>query len=771
MSKLSVVGQYVPSIDALPKVTGQTQYLQDIKIPGMLYGKILRSPHAHARIREIDVTRARQLSGVRAVITAHEVPPVLYSVDPTFPDKEILCSKKVRFVGDEIAAVAADTPEIAEQAIKLIDVQYELIPGIFDPEDAMQNGSPLVHESKSNNIFAREEKDFGNVEKGFAESDYIFEDTFVASRQAHCCMETKGCMVQHDEGGQITVWLPTQAPHNVRGQLSRALGIERAKIRIISTPVGGAFGQKVVMDTNIPIALFLSKYARRPVKLMNTREEEFIAGRTGYGMKVHLRTGVTREGKLLAKQARIIMDNGAYSDQGLGILRFAGVVFSVLYDCPNISYHGFLVYTNQQPCTAFRGFGNPQISFAFESHFDRIAIELGIDPLEIRQRNSNKSGHTIATNAFINTCSIKECLEETARLSKWEEKRRLYDHQDKSARLQRGIGIAAMTHTGCSTRASGFLASGALIKISDDGIVSVITPLAELGQGGRTAIAQIVAEGSGVKMADVRVISADTDILPYSPGAFGSRQTFVDGHAALAAALEAKRELLSAAAKMLNCQSEELEIANGLVFFKNKREQPMATTQEVAQYFTQVLGKSISVSGNFADESAPEGGRTKEFSTYIPVYTFGCQAIEVEVDQESGEVRVLKAISVNDSGRTINPLGAEGQMEGALSQALGYALMEDFIIKNGTVKSDSFIDYKTMRAEDMPEMEVSFIEPNDLGPYGSKGIGESGVVCTPSAVASAVFQATGVLIKDLPITPEKILRAIQTKGKLGEKEL
>jgi len=762
VSELLVVGKYVPSIDALPKVVGKVKYLPDIKIPGMLYGRVLRSQHAHALIKKVDVEAARKLPGVRAVITAADIPKVLYSVDPSCPDKEILCSSQVKFEGDDVAAVAADTEEIAEQAIKLIRVSYAHRPAVFDPEGSCVETAPLVHEQKGSIILAHEEKDFGSVEKGFAEADFIFEDTFYAARQAHCCLETKGCMVDCADDGAITVWLPTQAPLNVRAQLSRALGIARDKIQIKNTPVGGAFGQKVVMDTNVPIALFLSKHAGRPVKIINSREEEFTASRTGYDMKVCLKTGVTKEGKLLAKQARVIMDNGAYSDQGLAVLRFAGVVFSMFYDCPNVSYHGSLVYTNNEPCTAFRGFGNPQISFASETHLNRIAAELGIDPVEIRLKNANKSGHTIATNAYINTCTIEECLWETARISEWQEKREMYESQDKKARFRRGIGITAMTHTGCSTRASGFLASGALIKISDDGILSVITPLAELGQGGRTAIAQITAEGSGIPLEDVRVINEDTDILPYSPGAFGSRQTFVDGHAALAAALEAKRQLLDGAARMLDCQTEELEIANGRVFKKAKYEETLASTRELAQYINQKFGRSISVSGTYADESAPEGGRTKDFSTYIPVYTFGCQAIEVEVDTETGKVQVLKATSVNDSGRTINPLGAEGQMEGALGQALGYSLTEDYVIENGSVKSDSFTDYKVLRAEDMPEMVIAFVEPHDLGPYGLKGIGESGVVCTSSAAAEAVFQATGVLIKDLPITPEKILSGLRS---------
>lgn len=761
MSKLAVVGKPIPSIESTAKATGQTKYLQDIVFPGMLYGKILRSPYSHAVIKNIDISRARQLPGVRAVITAKDVPHQKHSVDMSYADKEVLCSKKVRFIGDEIAAVAADTLEIAQCAIELIDVEYEILPAVYDPEEAAKEGAPLIHEEKGSNIIYTIKNEFGNMEKGFSESDFIFEDEYHSPRQAQCCMETKGCIAMYEKGGKITVWAPTQGPNNLRGQLALALGIDKNRVRIINTPIGGAFGQKVVMDTHVPITVILSKIAQRPVKVINTREEELIAGRTGYEMKVRLRTGVARDGKILAKQVQVVMENGAYFDQGLSVMRFAGVVSSVLYDCPNTSYKGYLVYTNTEPCTAFRGFGNQQISYPFESQLDKIAKELGLDPMEIRMRNANKAGNTAACKAYINTCTFKECIIETAKLSDWEKKRQAYEAQDNKEKIRRGIGMAAMLHTGCSTRNSGFVASDAFIKMSEDGSVSVITPLAELGQGGTTVIAQIAAEGLGVKVEDVRVINDDTNFLPFDLGAFGSRQTFVNGHAVLAAAREAKKEMLSAAAHMLNCKAEELDAANGTVFFKNNPDaSSMPTTREVAIHAVFNKGSLISGRGRFVDETAPQAGKTKAYSTYIPTYTFGCQTAEVEVDMETGKVKVLQVVSVNDSGCTINPQLAEGQMEGAIGQGLGYSLLEDYVVEQGEVKNPSFTDYKIMRPEDMPEMIIGFVESNDLGPFGLKGIGESGVVPTPGAVANAIYQATGLQIKSLPIKPEKIFNAM-----------
>ncbi|NLU43514.1 MAG: molybdopterin-dependent oxidoreductase, partial [Acholeplasmataceae bacterium] len=565
MSKMNVLGKNIPRIDGISKVTGQTKYLPDMKFPGMLFGKILRSTQAHALIKEIDCSRALKLPGVRAVITAKDVPQTKYSFVPELADKEILCSKKVRFIGDEVAAVAADTEDIAEQALKLIHVKYEPLPPIFDPEEAIKNNSILVNEEKGSNIAVEVSKSFGDVEKGFADSDFVFEDRFTTTRQAHCCMETRGCIAQYEADGKVTVWAPTQLQHRWRKQLADALGIDRGKIRIINTPIGGAFGSKVVLDTKIPITVMLSKATKRPVKMTNSREEEFTTSRTRYPFIIYLKTGVTREGRIIAKQARVIADNGAYCDEGSAVLSFAGVFFSVLYDAQHTSFHGSCIYTNKQPCTAFRGFGNPQLHYAFATHLDRIANKLGLDPMEIRMRNQNKKGHALATNAQINVCTFKECIEEAAKLSDWDMKRKIYNNLNKESKIKRGIGMAAMLHTGFTTRFFGFNATDTFIKLSEDGIVSVITPVIELGQGGSTAVAQIVAEGLGAKPEHIRVINTDTDIIPYDLGVYGSRHTFICGHAALDAALKAKEELLTSAASMLGCKVEEIDIANGNV--------------------------------------------------------------------------------------------------------------------------------------------------------------------------------------------------------------
>ncbi len=766
MSRTSMIGKNMPRIDAVQKATGQTKYLPDMNFPGMLYGKILRSTEKHAVIRKIDVTRARELPGVRAVITGKDIPELLYSFDQTVADKEILCKDKVRFLGDEVAAVAADTEEIAEKALKLIEVEYEPLLTVFDPEEALQDDAVLVHEEKNSNVAIKVVKDFGDVEKGFEESDYIFEDRIVTSRQAHCCLETRGCIAQYHTDGKVTIWGPTQIPHRWRKQVADATGIDRGKINIINTPTGGAFGSRVVMDTKIPIAVYLSKFTKRPVKMVNSREDEFNVSRTRYPFIVYLKTGVTKDGKILAKQARVIADNGAYCDEGAAVLGFAGVFYSVLYDAPNVSFHGDCIYTNNQPCTAFRGFGNPQMHYAFEIHLDRIAKELGIEPKELRLRNANKEGAAKATKANINTCTFNECIEEATKLTQWDKKYLEFKEENKGKEVKKGIGMATMLHTGFTTRFFGFNATDTFIKLSDDGIVSVITPIIEMGQGSSTGVAQIVAEALGVKMDDIRIINTDTDITPYDLGAYGSRHTVVCGHAAMDAALKAKEELLVAASEMFNCDAEELDCINGELFFKNDLNKPLATVGEVTEFTAFKLGRLISGRGRFVDELAPRGLVDEGYSIYIPTYSFGCQIAEVEVDTLTGEVKVEKITAVVDNGRTLNPILAEGQMEGAIAQGMGYALTEELKIENGRVVNNSFTDYKIMHAEDLPEIEVKFVESGDpFGPYGVKGIGECGLVPTAGAITNAVYNATGVLVGELPIKPEKILLGLEEENR------
>ncbi|NQS88542.1 molybdopterin-dependent oxidoreductase, partial [Patescibacteria group bacterium] len=591
MSEFSVFGKSLPRIDAWSKATGEVKYLDDIKIPGMLYGKILRSPHPHAKIVSIDTTKAKKLFGVRAVITARDTPGIKFSFIQALADKLPLCKDKVRYVGDEVAAVAADNLETAEEAIQLIKVEYEVLPAVFDPEEAMKPDAPLIHEEQKSNIAFEGHKSFGNVEKGFRESDYIFEDRYVTSKVTHCCIETHGCIAYFDQLSKLTILSPHQAPHTVRQELARILDLPLSKIRVVRTPVGGGFGQRLVTDMKEPVATILSRLTGRAVKIVNTREEEFSTARTRYPYIIYLKTGVCKDGRILVRQAKVIVDNGAYNDKGPSTLNYAGECFSVLYNVPHIKYDGYGVYTNRQFGTAFRGFGNPQVHFAMESQLDAIAKKLNVDPKELRLRNANKPGDVAASGSKITSCGLIDCINEAAQRSGWKEKRAKPTYLGDGR--YRGIGMAAMIHTGGGGRFYGYAATDTFIKISEDGKVTVISPAPEIGQGATMVIAQITAEVLGIEPEGITVINDDTEIIPYDLGAWGSRISFVCGNAAKSAAEEVKKEVMIVAGKMLDKNPEALKAKEGKIFVKAHPELAVSF-KEVVEFAINKLGHPFS---------------------------------------------------------------------------------------------------------------------------------------------------------------------------------
>jgi len=759
MSEFSVFGKPLPRIDAWPKTTGEVKYLDDIKMPGMLCGKILRSPHAHARIASIDTTEAERLSGVRAVITAKDTPGIKFSFVQALADKLPLCKDKVRYVGDEVAAVAADNLETAEEAVHLIKVEYEVLPAVFDPEEAMKPDAPLIHEDGKSNVAFEGHKNFGDVEKGFRESDYIFEDRYVTSKVTHCCMETHGCIACFDQLGKLTMLSPHQAPHTVRQELARILDLPLSKIRVVQTPVGGGFGQRLVTDMKEPVAAILSRLTGRPVKIVNTREEEFSTARTRYPYIIYLKTGVGKDGKILARQAKVIVDNGAYNDKGPATLNYAGECFSVLYNVPHIKYDGYGVYTNKQFGTAFRGFGNPQVHFAMESQLDAVAKKLNIDPKELRLRNANKPGDVAASGAKITSCGLIDCINKAAERCGWKEKRAKLTHLGDGK--YRGIGMAAMVHTGGGGRFYGYAATDTFIKISEDGRVTVISPAPEIGQGATMVVAQITAEVLGINPEEITVINDDTEIIPYDLGAWGSRTSFVCGNAAKSAAEEVKKEVMIVAGKMLDKNPEALEAKEGKIFVKGHPELA-ASFKEAAEFAINKIGHPLSGRGRYWDPLAPQVSLDRKYGSHIPTFAFACQVVEVEVDSLTGQVKIVKVTAAHDTGRTINPLMAEGQIEGAILQGLGYTLSEECVEQEGNLLNPNFADYKIWTALDAPPYEVILVESIDPdGPFGAKGIGEPGLVPMPAAVANAVYHATGIRFKQLPLNQERIFFALK----------
>jgi len=756
-----VIGKGLPRIDAPAKVTGSALYTVDLKMPGMLVGKILRSPHPHAKIKSIDTSAAKALDGVLAVITAEDVPDNLFAFYQWQADKNILCRDKVRFVGDEIAAVAAVDGDTAENAVDLIRVEYELLPPILDPEAALQPGAPLVHDDKDSNVAWTVERLFGDPDKAFEECAHVVEGTFVTHEQSHTCLETSNCVANWEWTGKLTIWTNSQAPHTQRQEVARWLGIPRRDVRIICLNLGGGFGSKLVCDAKLPIAAMLSKKTRRPVRIVNTRSEEFTIGKTRYPYTVHLKTGVDKKGKILARDLDVTVDNGAYCDKGAATVNFASMMFGTHYDVPNIRIEARIVYTNRQNGTAYRGFGNPQVTFAAETQLDQLAELLGMDPLELRLQNANCPQTTTACGANVCGCAMTVCMEEAAHGIGWSDKRGKGD-----GNLHRGVGLANMVHTGGGGRFYGYNSAEAFIKLAEDGTVTLVTSALDMGQGAHMAMAQIAAEELGVRIDDIRVLSHDTELTPYDLGAWGSRTTFMNGNAVVAAAKDAKQALAAAAAAMLDVAADEVVIQDSMIWAKGSNDKH--TLEEVVDHSVNQRGVMISGVGRFVDK-LPEGYTIPTaFAKNIPCYCFGTQAVEVEVDMETGEVHVLKVVAAFETGTTINQVMAEGQIEGSVAQGIGYALMERVVKDGGKIISDHFLDYKIPNIGDLPEIVAICVESEGtVGPFGAKGIGEIGLVATAPAIANAIYDAVGVRLRELPMTREQVLVALQEQQVSG----
>ncbi|MBW2058049.1 MAG: xanthine dehydrogenase family protein molybdopterin-binding subunit [Deltaproteobacteria bacterium] len=748
-----VIGKGLPKIDSIAKATGEARYTVDLKLPGMLCGKILRSPIAHGKIKSIDPSRAERLEGVHAVITAKDVPQNRFSFFQWQADKTILCTDRVRYVGDEVAAVAAVDEETATSALDLIDVEYETLPAVFDAEEAVKPGAPLIHE-KDKNIAFHVERLFGDPDRAFEECDFVCEDRYVTEQVAHCCMEVSNCVARWDPAGRLTIWVNTQAPHTQRQEVARILGIPARNVRIISSAMGGGFGSKLVMDMKLPIASLLSRRTGRPVKIENSRQEEFSTAKTRYGYTIYVKTGAKRDGRLWAREMKVVGDNGAYNDKGPATLNFSSMMFGTMYNIPNIRYEGTLVYTNKQMGTAFRGFGNPQITFACETQLDLLAEKMGMDPLELRLKNANQPGQVTSCGAEITSCGMTECMEAAARTARWKEKR--------NQKGLRGIGLANMVHTGAGGRFYGYNAADAFVKLSDDGTVTLITSALDMGQGAHTAMAQIVAEELGVNLGDVNVVSNDTDLTPYDLGAWGSRATFMNGNAALDAARQARQEIVQVAAEMMEADPEEIVLEDGKVSVKGSGER--YSFRELADYAVNKRGTPISGRGRFVDRLPPGYTIAEAFAKNIPAFSFGTQVAEVEIDPETGEVKVLRVVAAHETGTTINTTMAEGQIEGSVVQGIGYALMERLVLEEGKVVNDGFLDYKIPTIGDIPEIKTILIETNDPhGPFGAKGIGEPGLVPTAAAIVNAIYDACGVRVRRLPVDRDDLLKRLREK--------
>ncbi len=749
----SVVGKRVPRLDAAVKATGEAKYTGDLTLSRMLHGKILRSPYPHARIVNIDMSRATRLPGVKAVITGKDTLGIKYGL---FADECALTTDKVRFIGDSVAAVAALDEEIASEALTLIDVEYEELPAVFDPEEAMKPGAPEIHEGTIKNTSSSPQFFSGDIERGFAESDYVREDTFRTQAQTHCTLETHGALASFDSNGRLTLWASIQGPYHVGLDLAKTLGIPLGNIRVIKPHVGAGFGGKREMLDVHFCASLLSIKTGRPVRILLTREEQFTSTRHRHPFIVKIKTGLKKDGAIVAKDCVAIADGGAYNSRGPVIVAAAGTQIGSLYRVPNARYRGYHVYTNNPVGGPFRGYGILQVRFADEVQLDMIAEDLGIDPVEIRLKNAIGPNETAPCGWKITSCGLNECIESAASASNWKNER------IRPAGNQ-GIGMGCNNYT---TGNSGFGqadASSAMVKLQEDGTVTVLTGASDIGQGSDTTLAQIAAEELGVYLDDVRISIADSEISPTDLGSYASRVTFIAGNAIKAAAADAKRQVLALAAERLEARVEDLVARDRQIYVQGSPERSIAFRDVVANAQAK-RGMYIMGKGSFSVEGEPWDASTGKGNT-SPTYSFGAHVTRIELDSETGQVEMRKEVAAHDCGLAINPVAMEGQMEGSTVCGLGMTLMEERITVGGQVFNPSFEAYKVPTAMETPEVESIIVESIDPdGPFGAKGVSEGAQVPVAPAIANALHQITGVWFQELPLTPEKVLAGIEKEA-------
>ncbi|RUA01215.1 MAG: xanthine dehydrogenase family protein molybdopterin-binding subunit [Deltaproteobacteria bacterium] len=753
MNNLSVVGQRIPKLDAAEKATGRSRYIQDVTLPGMLYGKILYSKYAHARIVRIDTSRARKLEGVRAVLTGADIPEIRMGV---YKDNPPLKSGKVRSYRDEVAAVAAVDLKTAEEAIRLIEVTYEALPAVFDPETAMKKEAPLVHEAHKTNVLKMPWKlHYGDVEAARSEAAHIVEDRFSATWVTHCCLGTSGCIADFDHDNHLTVYSNTQIPSLAQkdflGTL-KALGLKDRRVRVIKPCIGGGFGSKLDTYAYEHVAILLAFHARKPVKIQFDRKEEFIATSTRQPAIMNIVQGCDENGRLLFRDIRMILDNGAYTSWGATTPSVMMLPISSLYRVPNVRYEALCVYTNNTYAQAMRGYGNPQATFAIESAMDALAAKAGIDPVEFRRINANHGDEVTPQGFRITTCGLAGCIDKVAEALGGGERKK-----------GEGVGYASLVHVGGGARVYKSDGCGTLMKMNDYGQLDLFTGATDMGQGADTVIAQIVAEELGLHIEDIHVIHSDTDICPWDVGAHASRTTFVAGNSALGAARQLRSQIVKIASRVLDVDPQDIRLNDRMAISRQDPEKKIELGKLLRKsHFSP--GGNMLMAEYFYDPDNENLGR--DFKGNLSMtYTFGTHGARVRVDEETGKVEILRYVAAHDVGRAINPLLLEGQVYGGVMMGIGYALTEQVQLEKGEIMNPNFRDYKILTAKDTVPIAAPFLETTDAeGPYGAKGIGEPGCVPTAPAIANAIYDAVGVRIKDLPITPERVLAALKKKG-------
>jgi 4-hydroxybenzoyl-CoA reductase subunit alpha len=787
--ELRVVGKPLPRVDGYAKVTGQAEFTVDVQLPGMLHGKILRSPHPHARILNIETSAAERLPGVKAVITGDDVAGMRFAfVDtPRYPaDQHPLAQEKVRYIGDEVAAVAAIDLETAQEALNLIQVEYEVLPAVFDPFIAMEPGSPTVHDTpydgvsiweewgakktrsseareEVNNVSGRTTIEYGDPERAFASAFYVREDHFETSATAHCALEPHAAVAHVEPSGKLNLWLSTMGIFYKRYVIAKLLKLPTSQVRLHKVYVGGAFGGKMDVYPYEICSAILSQKTGRPVRIELTRAEVFSTTRIRHPTTIDIKTGVTQDGRILAQDIRAVVNNGAYSGTGpVVIFLFHGWTAPV-YRVNNMRYEGISVYTNSPVGGPQRGHGAPQIRFAIDSQLDMIAEDLGIDPAEMMLKNAHQQGDVLPNGDVLNSCALSECIQNAVQVSDWKEKRGTPGSnraEVKNGPKRRGLGISATTMISGAPYYP--FASAGIVQLHDDGGATLFTGVVEMGQGAETTLAQVAAEELGMRLDEIRVVSGDTEQTPVDMGSFLSGGALVTGDAIRLAAADAKRQLLETASERLDAMVEELEMGDGVVCVQDRPDRCM-TIGEIVRFSIKETGNPIIGKGyrKILSGTNRYPSLAKGTGRWTDAYGYNAQVAEVEVDTESGMVKLIRATTFHDCGQPLNSQIVDGQVYGCVSTGQGQALTEEVVIEEGRVVNPTFLDYRLPITLDTPLTDGGDVESYEpAGPFGAKEVGEGVVAQTLAAIANAVYDAIGVRITTLPITPEKVLAAL-----------
>ena len=754
--ELSIVGKPLIKPDAFSKVSGQTKFADDLALPRMIYGRLLRSPHPHARILQVDIARARAHPGVLAVLTGDDL-PIKFGILPVSQDEEALAREKVRYVGDPIAAVAATDEWIADEALELIDVQFEELPAVMSIEDAVtSHGEPIHGKSNVHKTVALE---FGDTDEAMRTAAHVREDTVFFEGNTHLPMEQHAALAQVAADGKLTLWTSSQTPHYVHRALGKVLAIPMSRIRVIATPNGGGFGGKSDIFSHELVAAKLALVTGRPVKITLTREEVFYAHRGRHPVLMKVKTGFLKDGRITAMQFQSFLDGGGYGSYGVASTYYTGALQATTYAIPRYRFEGVRFFTNKPPCGPKRGHGTPQPRFALETHLDKVAEELGIDPVELRLRNLPKPDSRTVNWLRITSCGLEACINKVVEGSGFRKRR-------TSMPPGGGLGFAVSSYlsgAGTAIYWNEMPHSEVQLKLDRNGGVSLLCGAIDIGQGSDHILAAIVAEVLGVSLEDIQLTTADTDLTPIDLGSYSSRVTFMAGNAAKAAAEKVRDRLFAVAAKALQCDTDDLIARDHRIARRGRPADGMDFAQAVQ--LAEVQGGVVTGTGSYTPPklAGPYKGSGVGPS---PAYSFSAAVVEVECDRRTGEVRVPEVWIAHDIGRAINPMLVIGQVEGSVYMALGEALMEEQTFRLGLHKFPSLLEYKSPTALETPIMHTYLVETLDReGPFGAKEAGQGPLLPVIPAVANAIYNALGVRIDEVPITPDKVLKAMQDKAR------